>query len=141
MKQLQLEKEHEWLTGLNNRLIDMNERLIEQRGQDQKERELLLTLVHGMNHLKNPLPEDQGAQSEMNGYSFSHLVSGKDFQPITPPPALSELFMRPQSVSVFPAKQVAYPQPTVKPKLVSGADFCPNQSSPKLSGLFLSTIS
>ena len=38
-------QQQEWLIGLNNRLIDMNERLIEQRGQDQRERELLLQIV------------------------------------------------------------------------------------------------
>ena len=67
-------QQQEWLIGLNNRLIDMNERLIEQRGQDQRERELLLQIVQN-NESHRPVTVQETVPK-----TKVRLMSGKDFQ-------------------------------------------------------------
>ena len=67
-------QQQEWLIGLNNRLIDMNERLIEQRGQDQRERELLLQIVQNTESHRPVTVQETFPKTK------DRLMSGKDYQ-------------------------------------------------------------
>lgn len=123
---LQNLQHQEWLIGLNNRLIDMNERLIEQRGHDQKERELLLQIVQSTEDRCQPVVQETTVQK-----AAIPLMSGKDFSSEEDPkPVLSRLFLRTQPKAV-PLSL------TLRRELVSGADFRNGQAAPRLSGLFL----
>jgi len=113
-------QQQEWLIGLNNRLIDMNERLIEQRGQDQRERELLLQIVQNTENHRL-----------VTAKTKVRLMSGKDFQSEEDPkPALSQLFLRSQPQAV-PLSLILHRE------LMSGADFRNGQPAPRLSSLFM----
>jgi hypothetical protein len=48
MTQKRIEKQYDWLVQLNDRLISMNEELIDQRGKDQQERSILLGLIQDL---------------------------------------------------------------------------------------------
>ena len=118
-------QQQEWLIGLNNRLIDMNERLIEQRGQDQQERELLLQIVQNIENHRPVTVQETVPEMKVR------LMSGKDFQSEEDPkPALSQLFLRSQPQAV-PLSLMLHRE------LMSGADFRNGQPAPRLSSLFM----
>jgi hypothetical protein len=124
-------QQQEWLVGLNNRLIDMNERLIEQRGHDQKEREMLLHLMQSMEDSHQTSQSEEPALPS-SPPQVSKIVSGKDFRlEDRPQPVLSRLFMRTKPRSV-PLSLIVQ-----RPEIVSGADFRGAQPAPRLSALFL----
>jgi hypothetical protein len=118
-------QQQEWLIGLNNRLIDMNERLIEQRGQDQQERELLLQIVQN-NESHCPVT----VQETVPRVKVC-LMSGRDFQSEEDPkPALSQLFLRSKPKAV-PLSLMLHQE------LMPSAGFRNGQHAPRLSSLFM----
>ena len=118
-------QQQEWLIGLNNRLIDMNERLIEQRGQDQRERELLLQILQNNENHRPVTVQETVPKTKVR------LMSGKDFQSEEDPkPALSQLFLRSQPQAV-PLSLM------LDRELMSAADFRNRPPAPRLSSLFM----